>query len=77
MVTGTKTLQREPGRKGTEETRGKIVISNRIQERPKEADDRKVIGHWEADTLAGKTGSACLVTITDRCSRYLLAGKVG
>jgi transposase, IS30 family len=63
-------------RRGTVETRGKIVISNRIQERPKEADDRQVIGHWEADTLAGKTGSACLVTITDRCSRYLLAGKL-
>lgn len=64
-------------RKGTVENRGKIVISNRIQERPKEADSREVIGHWEADTLAGKTGSACLVTITDRCSRYLLVGKVG
>ena len=51
------------------------MISNRIQQRPKEADSRKIIGHWEADTLAGKTGSACLVTITDRCSRYLLAGK--
>lgn len=60
----------------TVETRGKIVIGNRIQERPKEADSRQVIGHWEADTLAGKTGSACLVTITDRCSCYLLAGKV-
>lgn len=63
-------------RNGTIESRGKIVISNRIQERPQEADDRLVIGHWEADTVAGKTGSACLVTITDRCSRYLLAGKV-
>lgn len=63
-------------RKGTVETRGKIVISNRIQERPQEAEDRLVIGHWEADTVAGKTGSACLVTITDRCSRYLLAGRV-
>ena len=63
-------------RKGSVETRGKIVISNRIQERPKETDDRQVIGHWEADTVAGKTSSACLVTITDRCSRYLLAGKV-
>lgn len=63
-------------RKGTEETRGKIVISNRIQERPREADERQIIGHWEADTVAGKTGSACLVTITDRCSRYLLAGRV-
>lgn len=63
-------------RKGTVETRGKIVISNRIQERPQEANDRRSIGHWEADTLAGKTGSACLVTIPDRCSRYLLAGRV-
>jgi IS30 family transposase len=63
-------------RKGTVETRGKIVISNQIQERPKEADGRQIIGHWEADTVAGKTGSACLVTIADRCSRYLLAGKV-
>lgn len=63
-------------RKGTVEPRGKIVISHRIQERPQEANDRQVIGHWEADTVAGKMGSACLVTITDRCSRYLLAGRV-
>ena len=63
-------------RNGTVETRGKIVISNRIEERPDEANGRQTIGHWEVDTLAGKTGSACLVTITDRCSRYLLAGKI-
>ncbi|KAF5069975.1 hypothetical protein DSECCO2_226980 [anaerobic digester metagenome] len=62
--------------KATIEARGKIVISNRIQERPQEADDRLAIGYWEADTVAGKTGSACLVTITDRCSGYLLTGKV-
>lgn len=62
--------------KGHRETRGKIVISNRITERPKEANDREVIGHWEADTVADKTGSACLVTIVDRNSRYLLAGTV-
>ena len=62
--------------KGHVETRGKIVISNRITDRPKEAASRLVIGHWEADTMAGKVGSACRVTIIDRCSRYLLAGKV-
>ena len=62
--------------KGHQETRGKIVISNKIADRPDEANTRKAIGHWEADTVAGKTGSACLVTITDRNSRYLLAGKV-
>lgn len=63
-------------RKGMVETRGKIVISNRIQDRPKQAENRSAIGHWEADTVAGKTGSACLVTITDRRSRYLMAGKL-
>jgi IS30 family transposase len=63
-------------RKGTVETRGKIVISNRIQERPIEADERKKIGHWEADTLLGKAGAPCLVTLTDRCSRYLIAQKI-
>lgn len=63
-------------RKGTVENRGKITISNSIHERPAEADSRKVIGHWEADTVIGKRDSACLVTITDRCSRYLLAGKI-
>lgn len=31
-------------RKGSVETRGKIVISNRIQDRPEEADSRQVIG---------------------------------
>lgn len=62
--------------KGRQETRGKIVISNRISDRPREVNARKTIGHWEADTVAGKTGSACLVTIVDRKSRYLLAGKI-
>lgn len=63
-------------KKGTVETRGKIVISNPIEARPQEAAQRKAIGHWEADTMAGKMGSACLVTITDRASRFLLAAKV-
>lgn len=63
-------------KKGVVDKRGKVVISNRIDDRPAEAEEREVIGHWEADTVAGKLGSACLVTYTDRCSRYLLAGKI-
>ncbi|MDB1726144.1 IS30 family transposase [Enterococcus avium] len=57
------------------ETRGKIRITHSIHDRPKSADDRSEFGHWEADTVAGKTGGACLVTLTDRKSRFLLAGK--
>lgn len=58
------------------EKRGKIPISNTIHERPEAANNRVEIGHWEADTVAGKTGGACLVTLTDRKTRYLLSGKV-
>ena len=62
--------------KNYEERRGKIVISNLITERPQIANDRGRIGDWEADTVLGQTGKACLVTLTDRKSRYLLCKKI-
>ena len=58
------------------EKRGKISVSHTIHERPVEANNRLAIGHWEADTVAGKTGKACLVTLTDRKTRYLMAEKI-
>lgn len=58
------------------ERRGKIVISNPIAERPNEANNRERIGDWEADTIAGKKNSSCLVTLTDRKSRFLLSKKI-
>ena len=58
------------------EKRGKIQISHTIHERPQEAQRRSRIGDWEADTVAGQTGKACLVTLTDRCSRFLKMKKV-
>ncbi|EUJ42609.1 hypothetical protein DFP96_111118 [Listeria rocourtiae] len=61
---------------GHNETRGKIKISNAIHVRPKEANERTCIGHWEADTVLDKTGLPCLITLTDRYSRYLLAEKI-
>jgi IS30 family transposase len=61
---------------GENETRGKIVISNTIHQRPVEAAERKVIGHWEGDTLIGKYNKACLITLVDRRSRYVLAEKI-
>ena len=61
--------------KGHIERRGKIQISNTIHERPLAADDRTEIGHWELDTVTGKTGKACAVTMVDRYSRFCLIGK--
>ncbi|WP_028984308.1 IS30 family transposase, partial [Sporolactobacillus terrae] len=61
--------------KGYEERRGKINYSHSIDERPPEANERRVIGHWEADTVVGKIGSECLVTLVDRKTRLLIAAK--
>ena len=62
--------------KGHVENRGKISISHTIHERLEEANKRTSIGDWEADTVAGKTGKACLVTLTDRYSRFRKIKKV-
>lgn len=57
------------------EKRGKIPITNTIHERPEAANKRTEFGHWEADTVAGKTRQSCLVTFVDRKSRFLIASK--
>ena len=62
-------------RRSQEERRGKILISNNIVDRPKEAENRSRIGDWEADTVLGKHGKACLVTLDDRKSRFLICRK--
>lgn len=46
-----------------------------IEERPKEADERSEIGHWEVDTVHGK-GRSSITTIVDRRSGYVLIGKL-
>ena len=57
------------------EKRGKIIISNPIEDRPEEANKRLRIGDWEGDTVAGVINKSCLVTLTDRRSRFLLSRK--
>lgn len=61
--------------KGYVERRGQIVISHDIDERPAVANERSRLGDWEGDTVAGITGKACLVTLVDRKSRFLIGGK--
>ena len=40
-----------------------------------EANNRTRIGDWEADTVIGRSGGACLVTLVDRKSRFLISSK--
>jgi IS30 family transposase len=55
--------------------RGQIVDAISIRERPPEAEDRAVPGHWEGDLLVGAKNSY-IVTLAERHSRFAMLIKV-
>jgi len=48
----------------------------RVGQRPAEVEPRQVLGHWEADTVIGADKRHCILTLTERVSRFVVIKKL-
>jgi IS30 family transposase len=64
-------LRRKPHRRA-DERRGRLLNMTMIDQRPQEAADREVAGHWEGDLIIGKNGRSAVGTQVERSSRYTI-----
>ena len=66
--------RRQRKHRGSDDRRGKALYAEAftIRDRPAEAEDRAVPGHWEGDLIVGTASGSAIGTLVERSTRFVI-----